>query len=289
MTIPFTANLPNEDTIWGAREKGTPSSHRKNVSDTSVGTPTLRRQIRGYLSSESVTPTQSKFAECDNNVAAMEPRPILKNKVSYASTSSSSINSVKDQQLPDSFGSYMEAYKGQAQHYPPTIAISKPQPQPRNVMHTTTTPSQYMAPTMDPYTGQYYNPMAYAPMATATATPPPPGLYPQSYMPVYIPMILQPQIPTPAYTYSPPSSSSEVFTGRVKFFDAAQNYGFFTLDCNGADLFAHYDDFLKAGLTKEYIQIAKVMNTRFAFRRVSYYGKYSLSNKAVDIQVIQDQ
>ena len=140
---------------------------------------------------------------------------------------------------------------------------------------------------------QYFSHQYYAPSQMPTGAAP--GMYqPQAYMPIYIPVLLQPQtiqIPQMASypTFAPHASggSGEIFTGRIKFFDNTQNYGFFVLDCNGSDLFVHYDDFLKSGITKEYIHMAKAMNTRFAFRRVSYYGKYSLSSKAVDIQLIQ--
>lgn len=87
---------------------------------------------------------------------------------------------------------------------------------------------------------------------------------------------------------SPPhyeEPADELLTGRIKFFDSSQNYGFFVLDRDGSDLFVHYDNFLRAGMTKEEIQLARAMNVRFEFRKVSYYGKYKLSCKAVDIRV----
>ncbi len=257
LKIAFSIAMPSEDAIWGTKE--TPSSgRRKNVSDTSVGTPTLRRLIRGYLSSDSVSPSHSKFS---TNVPLVT-EPALQKGLLPVSTATSSVGSARDQQLPDSFGSYMEAYKQPPQQYP--MAMSQPYYQPQQY---------YAAPPGLPGMSQ------------------PQSIYP-SYVPVYIPMIMQPQmqmpVPTPSYTF-PPAPGTELLTGRIKFFDTTQNYGFFTLECNGSDLFVHYDDFLKAGITKDYIQMAKAMNTRFAFRRVSYYGKYSLSSKAVDIQIIQDQ
>lgn len=90
-------------------------------------------------------------------------------------------------------------------------------------------------------------------------------------------------------TFSPyEEGTGEILTGRIKFFDSSQNYGFFVLDKDGSDLFVHYDNFLKAGITKEYIQMARAMNMRFAFHKINYYGKYKLSSKAVDIGVIQE-
>ncbi len=268
LKIALGAGMPSEDAIWAMKERETPSSRRKNVSDTSVGTPTLRRQIRGYLSSDCVSPMQSKFSG-----QIPETQRVLQKSIFPPSTSTSSAGSARDLQVPDSFASYMEAYKGQPYADPAAGYYQQQQ--------------QYYPGTM-PMSAQM--PMGMPPGMGAMPSQPP-GLYqPQTYVPVYIPIIMQQPMamPTPSYTY-PPAPGAELLTGRVKFFDAAQNYGFFTLDCNGTDLFVHYDDFLKAGITKDYIQMSKAMNTRFAFRRVNYYGKYSLSSKAVDIQIIQDQ
>eukprot|EP00826_Nyctotherus_ovalis_P024414 TRINITY_DN1888_c0_g2_i3.p1 TRINITY_DN1888_c0_g2~~TRINITY_DN1888_c0_g2_i3.p1 ORF type:complete len:115 (+),score=28.53 TRINITY_DN1888_c0_g2_i3:495-839(+) len=85
----------------------------------------------------------------------------------------------------------------------------------------------------------------------------------------------------------PAMQLGEYLTGRVKFFDGTQNYGFFILDLDGTDLFVHYDEFFKAGMTLEYIQVARLMGTRFAFQKITYYGKYNLSYKAVNIIILQ--
>ena len=45
--------------------------------------------------------------------------------------------------------------------------------------------------------------------------------------------------------------STKRFTGRLKFFDETKNYGFIILDINGQDLFVHFDDLKKAGVSKE--------------------------------------
>ena len=109
----------------------------------------------------------------------------------------------------------------------------------------------------------------------------------QSYVPVYIPFMIQ---PTTIPLYKNPSflsNDGEVMTGTIKFFDNNQNYGFFTVDKDGSDLFVHYDDFLQCGFTKEYIQLAKNVKTQFMFKKVNYYGKYNLSSKAIEIQLMQ--
>ncbi len=125
---------------------------------------------------------------------------------------------------------------------------------------------------------QYHPPQSSVPAAY---------VYPQSYAPIYIPIIVQ-SCGTSLPGAYPGATSPELLTGMLKFFDEVQDYGFFTMDCDGTDLFVHYDDLLKSGITKEYLMMAKAMNVRFAFRCVSYYGKYNLSYKAVDIQPLQE-
>lgn len=123
-------------------------------------------------------------------------------------------------------------------------------------------------------------------------------IQPQYYIPsyqyqpainqMYMPVILQPR--PQMYSYQSPAQEmqGEYFTGRLKFFEEAQNYGFFVLDCDGSDLFVHYDELLRAGLTKDTIRQAKVTGVRFMFHKMSYYGKYQLSQKAVDVRIIQE-
>eukprot|EP00826_Nyctotherus_ovalis_P066823 TRINITY_DN991_c0_g1_i11.p1 TRINITY_DN991_c0_g1~~TRINITY_DN991_c0_g1_i11.p1 ORF type:complete len:223 (+),score=42.59 TRINITY_DN991_c0_g1_i11:543-1211(+) len=97
----------------------------------------------------------------------------------------------------------------------------------------------------------------------------------------------------PVYTLPPaaqnlfPLPLGEYQTGHIKFFDGMQSYGFFVVDVDGSDLFVHFDEFLKVGMTLEHIQIAKSTGVRFAFQKVAYYGRYNLSYKAVNIQILQ--
>jgi hypothetical protein len=92
--------------------------------------------------------------------------------------------------------------------------------------------------------------------------------------------------PTPFCQAPPvPQDPHERFSGRLKFFDEIQNYGFFIMDVDGSDLFVHYEDLKKAGLTKEFLKVVKGSAcVRFTFSCVSYYGKYSLSRKAINIE-----
>lgn len=237
----------------GSEEPWKRDAPRRNVSDSYVNTPKLLREIRGYLSSD--TCIHSKFQTTE--VSSKEQQK------------GNSIDLPQTVQLPnDSFASYVDAYKE-----PPKSSVPP-------------------APGMSiyPYGGQYYNSYQTAPMQFGM----PPGMYPnaqpgQAYVPIYIPVMMQPQM-YPSYTEQAMQPlTGDALTGRIKFFDNTQNYGFFVLDCDGSDLFVHYDDFLKSGITRDYIQMAKAMNTRFGFRRVSYYGKYNLSSKAVDIQILQGE
>lgn len=240
----------------GSEEPWKRDTPRRNVSDSYVSTPKLLREIRGYLSSD--TCVHSKFQATEVTLKEQQE--------------DNSTELPQTIQLPnDSFASYVEAYKK-----PPKASIP--------------------APGMNayPYGGQYYNGYQSATITAPTQFGMPPGMYPnaqpgQAYVPIYIPVMMQPQM-YPSYTgQSMPPLTGDTLTGCIKFFDNTQNYGFFVLDRDGSDLFVHYDDFLKSGITKDYIQMAKAMNTKFAFRRVSYYGKYSLSSKAVDIQIAQGE
>ncbi len=103
----------------------------------------------------------------------------------------------------------------------------------------------------------------------------------------YLPVMVQPTVQDMTYGYSP-YTAGEYMTGRIKFFDEGQNYGFFVLDCDGSDLFVHYDDLVKAGITKEVLRLARTSGSKFAFRCMKYYGKYDMSYKAVDIQLLED-
>jgi len=223
---------------------------RRNASDSKVNTPKFLREIRGYLSSDSDIYVRSKFQPFDSSF----------NK----SLEDDSIDLPKTIELPcDSFTSYIDERK----EPPRKFSLPKKEPIPP-------------APGMHPY-GYYQAPgIQYTPfnMYSQTAG--------QAYVPIYFPVIMQPQL-YPTYNTEP--LRGDTLTGRIKFFDNIQNYGFFVLDCDGTDLFVHYDDFLKSGITKDHIQMAKTMNMRFVFKRISYYGKYNLSNKAVDIQVLQGE
>ena len=48
--------------------------------------------------------------------------------------------------------------------------------------------------------------------------------------------------------------SSERFTGKLKFFDPHKNYGFIIMDMDGSDIFVHFDDLSRAGITKDFLR-----------------------------------
>ena len=108
----------------------------------------------------------------------------------------------------------------------------------------------------------------------------------QSYM-------RSPELHSSVTSHMPNTSSpmnSKRFTGRLKFFDETQNYGFFVLDIDNSDLFVHFEDLRKAGLNKEFLKAIRENSAiKFSFNCVTYYGKYSLSRKAINVEYYCEQ
>ena len=78
--------------------------------------------------------------------------------------------------------------------------------------------------------------------------------------------------------------SNKRSTGRLKFFDQNGNYGFIVVDGLNSDLFVHYDDLSKAGISKDRLMnIRNSEEMRFQFTCLEYDGKYKKSKKAVDL------
>ncbi len=290
---------------FGAEEKAHAESPggspRKKASDSTLGSNSLRRQIRSYMSSTSVLGFQNKPAAAGH--AEYEPLSHREKPVGIASTPTLTPVRRASQQ-PQDFAAFMGHYKpfipkSHAQGYSSTNVLGSTTSSgttsgyyhrpPTTSVSTAALPKLSLPTSAAPTTiGLPATTEAAASSAATSSSMMTAYVYPQTYTPIYIPIIVQPSVHAGSYPYAP-GTSSELLTGRIKFFDETQNYGFFTLDSNGSDLFVHYDDLLKSGITKDYIQMAKAMNVRFAFRCVSYYGKYNLSYKAVDIQVLHDQ
>lgn len=77
-------------------------------------------------------------------------------------------------------------------------------------------------------------------------------------------------------------------TGRLKFFNEAQSYGFILSDIDSKDIFFHFDDMKKTALSKQFLKEAKnKFIVRFQFKVMGYYGKYTNSKKAVDIELLK--
>lgn len=77
-------------------------------------------------------------------------------------------------------------------------------------------------------------------------------------------------------------------TGRLKFFNEGQNYGFVLSDIDNKDIFFHFDDMKKTNLSKQFLKDAKNrFIVRLQFKVMAYYGKYNLSRKAVDIDLLK--
>ena len=59
------------------------------------------------------------------------------------------------------------------------------------------------------------------------------------------------------------------------------------MDEDGSDIFVHYDDLCRAGVSKEILRSAKHGNlVRFSFLCMIYLGKYNKSKKAVELEMI---
>ena len=95
---------------------------------------------------------------------------------------------------------------------------------------------------------------------------------------------------------SPAPVNNERYTGRLKFFDQNGNYGYLLPDCSfividnlNIDLFVHFDDLSKAGLSKEKLMTIKNnYELRFEFTYYEYEGKqHRKSKKAVDLHLIE--
>lgn len=81
--------------------------------------------------------------------------------------------------------------------------------------------------------------------------------------------------------------TQERFNGRLKFFDEAKGYGFIVKDDDEKDIFCHFDDFSKAGITLNLLRSVKLGQTlKLSFSCLSYIGRHNKSKKAVDLQLI---
>jgi hypothetical protein len=59
------------------------------------------------------------------------------------------------------------------------------------------------------------------------------------------------------------------------------------MDEDGSDIFVHYDDLLRANLSKELLRTAKKGNNiKLSFNCLNYIGKHNHSKKAVDLQMV---
>ena len=76
------------------------------------------------------------------------------------------------------------------------------------------------------------------------------NMHPMIYQNQYYQYYQQPQQET--YTYSQPQElvQSNRYRGRLKFYDSNGKYGFLIVDGIGSDLFVHFDDLSKAGVSK---------------------------------------
>ena len=82
-------------------------------------------------------------------------------------------------------------------------------------------------------------------------------------------------------------SNKNKATGVLKFFNENKGFGFFVNDCDGKDVFFHFEDLKDIKVSKDFLREAKNKYiVKFAFTIQVYYGKYSYSTKAVDIELL---
>jgi cold shock CspA family protein len=76
-------------------------------------------------------------------------------------------------------------------------------------------------------------------------------------------------------------------SGRFKFFNEGKSYGFLVSDIDGSDVFFHFDDMKKAGISEDFLRDSKNnFVLRFCFNVMTYLGKYNNSKKAVDLELL---
>lgn len=73
----------------------------------------------------------------------------------------------------------------------------------------------------------------------------------------------------------------------MKFLYENDHYGFLVGDSDGKDVFFHFDDMRDTNLTKEQLKNARDNYIiRFAFNKLAYFGRYGLSMKAINIELV---
>ena len=76
-------------------------------------------------------------------------------------------------------------------------------------------------------------------------------------------------------------------TGTLKFYYENDNYGFLVGDSDGKDVFFHIDDMKEAMVSKEQLLNARDnYNLRFAYNKLAYFGRYGLSMKAINLELL---
>jgi hypothetical protein len=267
--LPLNSNGFHDDSYQMQRDKDPSLSPRKLVSDSSLSTPSMRNQISAFLDHDAPFQSQSQsqyqYQPQFQSQSPFAPPGYLKGPSLRAATSTSlaSTSTSTSTQPGASFGAYCQKYKEPVSRLTSTQQRILPRPSAQMPPHP---PPGYSLPLLQQEMYPAYIP---APMI----------------QPLYVPVLMPTVYTAPIYQQMP-NYNGQYLTGRLKFFDDVQNYGFFVLDCDSTDLFVHYDDLLKSGITKDFIRMAIDSGIRFSFKCISYYGKYNLSYKAVDVQML---
>jgi cold shock CspA family protein len=84
------------------------------------------------------------------------------------------------------------------------------------------------------------------------------------------------------------SPDSVKVTGTLKFFYEGDHYGFLVGDSDNKDVFFHFDDMKDTNLSKDQLfQIRETYTVRFAYNKLAYFGRYGLSMKAINIELVE--
>lgn len=93
---------------------------------------------------------------------------------------------------------------------------------------------------------------------------------------------------SPAQNMLPINPELVKVTGTLKFYFENENYGFLVGDQDGKDVFFHFDDMRDTHLTKEQLLGSRDnFVIRFAFNKLAYFGRYGLSMKAINIELVE--
>jgi hypothetical protein len=200
-----------------------------------------------------------------------------KNQYYQNMNSNSGMNRPMTMQMPMDQNEQMNQYMAQSQmmnHPPPTSKISNSQ-----AYANTESGSQ-------PMMQQPMMQQNMIPMMPNTTPIQPTGMSVSKIPPPFNPMNMV-EMTRNFLSSMKDLSNKNKATGVLKFFNENKGFGFFVSDIDGKDVFFHFEDLKDVKISKDFLREAKNKYiVKFAFTMQVYYGKYSYSTKAVDIELL---